>query len=724
MKRIALQIQGLVQGVGFRPFVYSLATKHKLSGFIANTAKGVHVELQGNEDILKYTLKELKTTLPPLARVDKFSYKYIKIKNDTNFTIKKSENRDRKTGAIVPDMAICDDCLSELNSRNNRRFKYPFINCTNCGPRYSIIEDIPYDRAYTSMAKFTMCDECKKEYENPLNRRYHAQPISCKKCGPTLTLYANINKIDNAIKETCRLINSGKIVAIKGVGGFHLICDASNDRVVEKLRLFKSRPHKPFAIMCKDYEQASLHVDINMHEKNTLLGIEKPIVLMSKKPNSTLSNLIAPHTNKLGIFLPNTPLHVILFDYLKSPIIATSANIKGEPITTKREDLEDKFGDLLGGILDYNRDILHPCDDSLVQMIGDKKLYLRVSRGIAPLTLPYSTKVSKNILAVGAEDKNAIAFYMNNKIILSPYLGTINSVKTYELFENTIESWERFYGMHFDEIIHDNHPDYTTTKYAKSKNIKTTSVNHHHAHILATMIDRKIPLGRRVLGVSWDGTGYGDDKTIWGGEFLVCEGRAYERVAYFKPFKLLGGEKSIKNIDRIAYSMLLDLDIDLDEFEKLSFLAQMHQKDINSIKCSSVGRLFDTVCYLATGLKEISYDGQSGLLLESLYDRSITDFYPLHVEGKIIDYTQMLLDILKDRKNPNLIASKFLNSLANIIIHISKEYNLPIVLGGGVFQNKTLLEILIAKNRSIYFPQNLTPNDGSICIGQIAYALA
>lgn len=315
---------------------------------------------------------------------------------------------------------------------------------------------------------------------------------------------------------------------------------------------------------------------------------------------------------------------------------------------------------------------------------------------------------------------------MNGRIILSPYLGDMGSLKTYELFVNTINSWKKFYDIDFDEIIHDNHPQYSTTKWALSQNKKTISVNHHHAHILATLTDRQIPLKTKVLGVAWDGTGYGDDKSIWGGEFLICEGREYERIAYFEPFKLLGGEQSIKNIDRIAYSMLYDLeDIDLSNFKDESLLSQMHQKSLNSPLCSSVGRIFDAVCFLATNLKKVTYDGESGLLLESLYDASVTDSYPLYLDGKIIKYDKMLKQILKDKGNKTLIASKFLNALADIIIKISTTQSLPVVLSGGVFQNKTLIKILLKKSpkTTFYFPQTLTPNDGSICVGQIAFGL-
>lgn len=748
MKRISLHIQGLVQGVGFRPFVYTLALKYNLKGFVANSAKGVIVELEGKEERLNLFLDKLQHSLPTLARIDSLKKEYIKLKLDHCFEIKKSKNDDKKISAIMPDQAICDDCLRELNDKNNRRYRYEFINCTNCGPRYSIIKDIPYDRALTSMKDFLMCDECKKEYENPLNRRYHAQPISCKNCGPILNLYIKDKKIDidEKIEKIASLIKDGEIVAIKGIGGFHLVCDSTNSKTVLKLRDFKKRLFKPFALMCKDIKMVKESVYVDNFEKSALTNIQKPIVLM-KKRDFSVSKLVAPHTDRLGIFLPNTPLHELLFQFLDNPIIATSANLKGEPIITKKEDLDEKFGKILGGILDYNRDILHPCDDSLVQMIDDKSVYLRVSRGIAPLTIPFNGG-DKKVLAVGAMKKNAIAFYFDNRIVLSPYLGDMDSVKTFELFKKTIDDWKRFYDLDFDVIVCDKHLGYTTTKWAKSQKVKTISVNHHHAHILTTLIDRNISLNKKVLGVAFDGTGYGDDGTVWGGEFLVCEGRKYKRVAHFKPFKLLGGEKSIKNINRIAYSMLLDLKINLEEFHDIKFLSQMHKKNINSPFCSSVGRIFDAVCYFATGLKEVSYDGESGLILESLYDKTIQQAYTLCFKDGVIDYGKMIFEILEDRKKikdgilsldklgfygntdefmlktSKLIASKFLNSLAKITLEISNIYNLPTVLGGGVFQNKTLLNILLKKSKNpIYFPQNISPNDGGICVGQIAYSL-
>lgn len=726
MKRVRLHVKGLVQGVGFRPFVYSIAIKHNLKGFVLNSSKGVCVEIEGTAQDIENFLASFEN-LPPLARVDEVQKEFIPPKHSHTFVIKKSSKRSAKTTLILPDMAICDDCLKEMRDPKNRRFQYPFINCTNCGPRYSIIKDIPYDRALTSMKKFTMCKACQEEYENPLDRRYHAQPISCKECGPTLTFYTQklTCKNEDALQEAAKSINDGKIIAIKGVGGFHLVCDGTNDLPIQKLRAFKNRPLKPFAIMCKDEQEASLHVKMTLAEKKTLISLEKPIVLMKKSPTSKLSNLVAPMTNRLGIFLPNTPLHVRLFDFLKAPIIATSANIKSEPIITDKKALDERFGDILSGILDYDRDIIHPSDDSLVQMIGDKKLFLRVSRGIVPLQLLYPSQKDKNILAVGAMDKNAIAFYSKGKITLSPYIGDMSSIKTFELFKKSIDEWKRFYGINFDVIIHDNHPNYLTTKWAKEQNIKTKGVNHHHAHILSVLLEKNLPLDKEVLGIAWDGTGYGDDGSIWGGEFLVCKGRAYKRVGYLKPFKLLGSEKSIKHIDRVAYSMLQD--IDETKNTPNAFLAKIHKNSINSPLCSSMGRLFDAVCYLTTNLKEVSYDGQSGLILESLYDKNITSSYPLHVKDGVVIYDEMLLQILKDKHNPSLIASKFLNALVELIIHFATLYALPVVVCGGVFQNQTLLSTLVQKwqtsNQPLLFPQAIPPNDGGISMGQIAYYL-
>ncbi len=726
MKRQKIDITGLVQGVGFRPFVYSEALKNSLTGFVLNDSSGVSIEVQGSEKDLQNFLYSLQNSLPPLARIDSFKNEPIKLKNESSFKILKSSNTTDKLSPIVPDMALCDDCLNELNDPENRRFKYPFINCTNCGPRYSIIKDIPYDRPKTSMAKFKMCKQCESEYKDPKNRRYHAQPISCHDCGVKLIFKSGKESVigDGGIKKVAHLINDGKIVAIKGVGGFHLVCDATNEEPIKRLREFKNRPSKPFAIMCENLEQALKYAKANNDEKKALQSIEKPIVLLRKNEHSNICDLVAPKTNRLGIFLPNTPLHVILFDFLKAPIIATSANLKGQSIITDIKDLDEKFGKLLSGILDYDRDIIHSCDDSVLQMISEKKIYLRLSRAITPLSIPLMNRCDKNILAVGAEQKNQIAFYFKNRLIISPYLGDMDNVSIYELFEKSIEEFKRFYGISFDLIIHDKHPNYTTTKWAKSQNLPTLSIQHHHAHILSVLVDKKMPLNTKVLGIAWDGSGYGEDGTIWGGEFLLVESKKSKRVAHFKPFKLLGGEQSIKNINRIAYSMLLSLGVELEEFRELKFLAQMFEKNINSPLCSSVGRLFDAVCYLACGLKQVSYDGESGLLLESLYNESISQSYDFSIENGVISYDEMLLAILNERNDASLVATKFLNTLSEIILQISSLYDLPIVLSGGVFQNKTLLKILLKKTKKpLIFPTQISPNDGSICIGQVAYGL-
>lgn len=725
-KRISLHVKGLVQGVGFRPFVYALAKELNLHGFVQNSSSGVVVQIQATDEKIDEFIHNLKTKTPPLCKIQTIKKTYIPLENEDGFYIKKSDDTYAKNAHILPDMAVCKDCLKELNDKKNKRYEYAFINCTNCGPRYSIIQNIPYDRKFTSMSSFYMCDECKNEYENPLNRRYHAQPISCKNCGPSISFYDKnilIAKENEAIKKCADMIKNGKIVAIKGIGGFHIVCDAFNDESILRLRKFKNRLHKPFAVMFKNIFEVSKHVKMSKYEKLALNDLQKPIVLLQKK-HSKLSEFIAPLTDKIGCFLPNTPLHVILLKYLNKPIIATSANKKSQPIISQIEQIDEQFMQIIDGVLDYDRKIIHTCDDSVVQLVGKDKLYLRLSRAITPLFLHVKSNCKKNLLAVGAEQKNAIAFYFDEHIVLSPYIGGMDSVQSYELFEKTIHDWQKFYDIKFDIIIKDKHPLYQTSKYANEQNLKTISVNHHHAHILATMVDVKLNLNTKVLGIAWDGTGYGDDGSIWGGEFLICEGKKYKKVANFKQFKLLGGDKSIKNINRILYSMMLDFknEVNLDEFSDIKFLKNMHQKNINAPLCSSVGRLFDAVYYICTKQKEVSYDGQSGMYLEKLYDKNLDFSYNLHVSD-VIEYENMILCMLKDMDNPIKIATGFLNALANLIYDFYIFYKLPIVVGGGVFQNKTLLSILKKKKMPLYFPTILTPNDGSICVGQIAYVL-
>ena len=732
IKHFKYSIEGIVQGVGFRPFVYTLALKYSLKGFVLNDSNGVKISLEGKQNSLEEFENDLYGKLPPLARIDRLEKVDSSIENFKKFSIKRSEELESKYSLVSPDFAMCSDCLHEMKDKNNRRYNYFFTNCTNCGPRYSIIKTVPYDRPNTSMQPFIMCEECQKEYDNPLDRRYHAQPISCEKCGPTLSLKDMNGNIlfenQEAIKNLASFIEDGHIVAMKGMGGFHLICDATNDTTIKTLREKKYRPSKPFATMFKSIKEIEAICKLTNYEKSRVLSNERPIVLLKTKKN-TLSPLIAPFIDRLGVFLAYTPLHVKLLESLKNPIIATSANRSGEPITTNEEDLKLKLGGIVEYYLDYNREIVNSSDDSVMQIIHNKDLIMRASRGITPLSMRVKSNDKRRILAVGAHQKNAIAIYINNQMILSPFIGDLDNISTVEYFYKTLQTFKDFYNFEPDLIVCDKHPLYETTKWAKKQGIPFVQVQHHYAHTLSCMFEHDVD--EKVLGVAWDGTGYGDDGTIWGGEFLVCDRNKYKRVAYFEPFLLLGGDASIKDIKRIALSMIFDNQEDgiySDFFtnfksSELIFLKQMHNKKLNSPKCSAVGRLFDMVAVIAGVCNKVSYDGESGLILESLYDANIKESYDIYLDGDIIKYKHIIKEMLKD-KEPAVIASKFMNSLVNIILVISQSYSLKTLLSGGVFQNKTLLEGIINRDNNIIFQNKLPINDGSIAVGQLTYILS
>jgi len=731
--RCKYKIEGIVQGVGFRPFIYKIAKANSLFGYVLNDSLGVEIEVEGRYKDLKEFDNDLHTKLPPLARVDFIEKKELKPTGHTDFIIKESHEKSIKYTLVSPDMSICDDCLRELKDKKNFRYNYFFINCTNCGPRYSIIKTVPYDRANTSMSDFKMCQKCNSQYKDPMNRRYHAQPISCACDGPELFLKnikgEMIAKNSDAISKFADLIKSGNIVAMKGMVGFHLICDASNSQSINELRKRKNRPTKPFAVMFKDMISIKKSCNMTKDEEKAIKSQQRPIVLLKKnKTDKNTSKEIAPFIDRLGAFLPYTPLHVLLLEKLKNPIIATSANKSGEPIITCEDDLKKELGRVIDFYLDYNREIVNASDDSVLQMIDNKYLMMRSSRGFTPTSTRYKSNEKRQILAVGAHQKNSIALYLNNQIILSPYIGDLDSVKSCEFFKRTLDVFKNLYNFNPQVIICDLHPNYFTTIWAKKQEKEVHQIQHHYAHILSTMFEHN--LNKKVLGVAWDGTGYGDDGTIWGGEFLVSDRKSYERVAYFEPFSLLGGDRSIKDIKRVALSMIVDLQpCDEKEFERffqlftkneLSTLKQMHQKNINAPKCSSVGRIFDAVAVFSGVCNTASYDGESGLIIESLYDENVKDAYKFYLDGDIIRYKHIFLEMLKD-KDPKIISSKFINALVDIFFKISSKYNLDIALGGGVFQNRTLLENILKKqeNNKIYFPQKLPINDGGIAVGQL-----
>ncbi|QKF59062.1 carbamoyltransferase HypF [Aliarcobacter lanthieri] len=736
-------ISGIVQGVGFRPLIYNLAIKYDIQGWVKNDENGVEIEVFSKENDFEKFICEIKQNPPILSKITDIKIINIELKEYKCFNIIQSSSSQNKTTIISPDIAICNDCIKDIEDIDNFRHNYSLTNCTNCGPRYSIIDSIPYDRMNTSLKDFKLCTNCEREFIEPINRRYHAQAISCEECGPITTLYTKDKKIVSnkmeSISQSIKLIEDGNILAIKGMGGFHIVCDATNSKVIKRLREFKKRARKPFAVMFKNIEVVKLYTNISQKEEELLTSNEKPIVLLSKKENINLSEFIAPNIKKIGCFLPNTALQYLLVKELKNPIIATSANLKSEPIIIDKEDIFIKLYDLVDFVLDYNRDIVNSCDDSILQVIDKRVVKLRNSRGYTPILNSVKKGFNKHILALGANQKSTISIAFGHNIITSPYLGDLNSISTLENYKKTIKTFDKFYDFNPEIIVCDKHPNYESTKYAmklkqKNKDIKLVQVQHHYAHILSVMAEYS--LTKDVLGFVFDGTGYGDDGNIWGGEVFIANKKKYKRVKYLKYFKLLGGEIAIKEPKRIALSLLFEI-YSLDEILNLDIpivklynsndikvLYTMWQKNLNSPFCSSIGRLFDAIASLANIIHIQEYEGETGLLIESLYDKNIKESYSYEILEDNIDIKAMIKEILVDNDKVR-ISSKFINTLVNIIFDITKIYSLPVVLSGGVFQNKTLLELIIKRFKyekiEFYINEKYSPNDECISLGQLYY---
>jgi len=736
--RKSFLISGIVQGVGFRPFVYKLACGNSLAGFVKNDTHGVELELEGEAENIHLFEEQLHAQLPPLARIDTLTSKAIQLLHETSFEIIESSSSSAhfKTALISPDISTCQDCLHDIKQAG-KYHNYFATNCTNCGPRYSIIKSVPYDRKNSSMQKFGMCKSCQEEYTNPLNRRYHAQPISCNNCGPTLSLWNLQTKTEiqteDFFAEVASYIVDEKIVAIKGIGGFHIICDATNDKVIAKLRAYKNRATKPFAIMCKDIGQVRSLVSLNEDEEALLLCKEAPIVILKKSAFSyvSLSPLLAPNINRIGCMLAYTPLHHLLFEHLKAPIVATSANLGEEPIITSREAIFEKLP-FVDFVLDFDREILNGIDDSLLQVVDGKVQTLRLARGYAPKVIKLPFKSEKKILAVGANQKNSIAFVMDENIILSPHIGDLDSLNAFVYFERTIETFKGFYDFEPEVIAHDKHPSYMTTKWAKEQNIRHVEIGHHLAHIYACKAE--FGLKGAYLGFSFDGTGYGEDGTLWGGEVFVGDERKYS----FKPIKLLGGEKAIKEPRRVALSILFEK-LSLEEVEalnlacgnsfshaELKLLHQSYTNNLNAPLSSSVGRLFDAIASFSDIAQTISYEGESGLLCESYYDEDREESFLYSIENGEIEI-EIVEFIVKGNYDKKLLNSMFINTLVKIILDISKREQLEVILSGGVFQNKTLLSLLACgfeeEGITYYSQQKTAINDGGIALGQAYYYL-
>ncbi len=745
-----IEVEGIVQGVGFRPFVYQLANRHNLKGEVLNTSSGVSIHVEGIDKDIESFCRELKKNGPPLAHITYVSDYPEIVKNHDSFLIAGSRPDAYRSVLISPDVSICDDCLKELFDTKDRRFSYPFINCTNCGPRYTIIDDIPYDRPNTSMKHFRMCGKCQAEYDDPGNRRFHAQPNACHDCGPSLTLYDNSKKLidgKNPVETTASLLRQGFIVAIKGLGGFHLAADAENDKAVCALRKRKAREEKPFAIMSFDLERIKRFAVMEPEEEALLSSYRRPIVLLKKKEPNPLSREVSPKNKYFGTMLPYTPLHYLLMRHDFTALVMTSGNRSEEPISIDNEDAFNRFSDIADFYLTHNRDIYLRSDDSIVKRTAGETRFIRRSRGYVP-TPVFLNRTMQPVLACGAELKNTVCITKDDKAFVSQHIGDLENLSTLEFFELTIRHMKRILDVDPQVVACDLHPDYLSTKYALSrKNVKVVRVQHHHAHIAGCMAENMID--GPVIGLAFDGTGYGEDGKIWGGEILITEGSRFTRAAHISYIPMPGSAAAIKEPWRMAASYLYDafgeemwgLNIPLlkeNGRDKIRFIIDMISKRINSPETSSLGRLFDGISAIIGIRNHVCFEGQAAMELEMLSDESTTETYDYEWISDDNVYKILTAPIIKgivadvhNGVHPPVIGGKFHGTLIRIFIElckiIKKDTDIErVALSGGVFQNSILLSGMInalEENGFKVYTHKLVPaNDGGISLGQAILA--
>lgn len=761
MKHLYIHVKGVVQGVGFRPFVYNLANKLNLKGFVTNTSQGVTIEIEG-ENVGQF-LDTLRNNPPPLAKIYSIETQELPINNYQTFEIIESID-ERGFTHVSEDVCICYDCLKEVFDPSDRRYLYPFINCTNCGPRYTITKKVPYDRPNTTMAVFKMCQECMKEYKEPSNRRFHAQPNACPKCGPQVRLFIKtlegLKELDKPILETIKLIKEGKIIAIRGLGGFHLCCDAKNAQAVEALRKRKKRSNKPFALMAVAVELIEKFCFVSEYEKKILTSPMRPIVLLRKKPQCEIPDVIAPNNACLGFMLPYTPLHYLLFFYpfgsstnTVQPhfdaLVMTSGNISEEPIITKNEEALEKLYNVADAFLLHNREIFMRVDDSVVREFEEKIYYIRRARGFVPKAIPLKDNMPE-VLGAGADLKNSFTLTSSNYAIMSQHIGDMENIETLDFYEEVLNNLKSVYRIEPVAVGYDLHPGYYSTQwameYAQKKGVQSFGLQHHYCHIASLMAEYGT---EELFGVAFDGTGYGVDGTVWGSEFLYCMINDFQRLAHLKPIKLPGGENAIKECSRIAISLIDEaFGEDIDLIKKLPILKVVSQNKIEQILkikkipkfsplSSGMGRLFDGISSLIGLCHYNSFEAEAAIALESLIpynkDFSEKDCYAtenLKDNTTIINYNPMIKQIVDDFLNGISVSDiswKFHNTVIKIIIELAsffkEKYGFDRVgLTGGVFQNAYLIRESIKALKKIglkpLYHINVPSNDASISLGQ------
>ncbi|PAF50015.1 carbamoyltransferase HypF [Helicobacter sp. 12S02232-10] len=752
-------VNGIVQGVGFRPFVYRIAQDLGLKGLVRNVGGGVEIVLDAKNS--EEFIHMMKLQVPDCARIDCIQISiYEGLEDFKGFEILESqENAFGLESKIPKDMAICKDCLKEMFDKKNRHYHYAFTTCTNCGPRYSIIASLPYDRKNTSMAPFKMCQECQREYDNPNDRRFGAQPNSCPKCAISIKFHrAEHIYENNPIKECIRAILNGEIVAIKGIGGFALVCDGRNSAAIKRLRDKKNRPKKPFALMVKNTQMALKFVDLNTQEIDALESKSAPIILGKAKKNNILSPYIAPSLHTFGVILPYSGIHHLLFESLDFPIVFTSANLSGEPIIASFIELKEKLGNVFESALDFEREIIHPIDDSVVAFLGKEMRVMRLGRSFAPLDLEIIANSHREnrikttlCIGLGAEQKSTLTYAINGKYLISPFIGDLNNPASMRRYEEIFEFFKEIYSLKPDILIHDLHPDYHSSVFSAKKSLefrcRSISIQHHRAHFCAAFAeamlqDSSIDPQSKMLGIIWDGTGLGDDGNIWGGEIFLGNLTGILRIGHFETLPLIGGEGAIKSIYKIGYGLALKYGLkalkdrfeqELDKQERV-ILKMMFEKNINTLHTSSVGRLFDGVASLCGLLDESSYEGEAGMLIESLVQNCVLKEnekkkYEFEIKNGIVRYDLMFLEMQQDilKGHIDKIAKKFINTLAQIAFALSENYpEYKVIFSGGVFQNRVLCDTIATlfekKGKKFYMHKILPPNDGCISFGQAVYA--
>jgi hydrogenase maturation protein HypF len=723
-----------VQGVGFRPFVHNLARRLGLAGYVLNSSAGVVAEVEGDPAALDAFLDKVRSEAPPLARIEEMLVSQVTPLGEHDFLIRESQASEGDFVLVSPDVATCADCFRDFSDPANRRYCYAFTNCTNCGPRYTIIRDIPYDRPNTTMAGFRMCPACQAEYDDPADRRFHAQPNACPQCGPQLSA---------PIAEAQRRLAEGAIIAIRGLGGFHLACDPRNDAAVGLLRRRKRRSDKPFALMARNLAAIEALCIVSDDDRRALLSPPRPIVVLPRRSDSGLADAVAPGNQTVGVMLPYTPLHHLLFTGAPYDVLVmTSGNLSEEPIVTSNQEALDRLRPLADWFLLHDRDIYMRADDSVVRVFEGRERLLRRSRGYVPRAIDLGMEVAE-VLACGAELKNTFCLSKGRYAVLSQHIGDMENYETLLFFEETLANLKKLFRVEPRAVAYDLHPQYLSTRYAQDMPLEKIGVQHHHAHVASCMAENG--LRGKVIGVALDGTGYGTDGKIWGGEFLVAGYDGFERRAHLRYVPLPGGDAAVRQPWRPALSYLADTFGPTAEFPDLALWREVPESqrklvrgmlahDINTVQTSSCGRLFDAVASLIGLRQQTNFEGQAAIELETIADEGVAESYPFGLESGDVDFRPAVERIVAGvlaGVPPSVIAARFHNTVAEAIVEVCRRVRADeklnrVCLSGGTFQNMKLLARTLAGLRKLEFEvfthAQVPPNDGGIALGQAVIA--